>query len=191
MSCRENKSKKLKQQRNVKKINKTKLNTHPLIHYFINYLHNVTLCSSAIVLLILTRVHLANLLYEGLIKTCDNGATYWNHKVLVQALHKGIDSSNTSSLMKESQEKIKQPPYRSLMSKVHMMTGKMLTNHTFVFYFFKNPDDRWIGDPTCCIRCMHLDDCTPYALFTMWGMLCLAHTAASSSSLQEKIMNTN
>lgn len=55
--------------------------------------------SSAIVLLTLTRVHLADLLYEGLIKTCNYGATYWNHEVLVQALYEGIDSSYTSTLM--------------------------------------------------------------------------------------------
>ena len=48
----------------------------------------------------LTWVHLAYLLYEGLIKSCYYGATYWNHEVLVQALYKGIDSSHTSSLMK-------------------------------------------------------------------------------------------
>lgn len=51
-------------------------------------------------LTVLTRVHLADLLNEGLVETRDNGATYWNHEVLVQALHKGIDSSNTSTLVK-------------------------------------------------------------------------------------------
>lgn len=54
----------------------------------------------------LTWVHLTYLLYEGLIKTCDYGATYWNHEVLVQALHKGIYSSNTGPLMKDSQGQI-------------------------------------------------------------------------------------
>lgn len=81
------------------------INTHPLIYYSIDNLHSFALRSSAIVLLILTRVHLAYLLYEGLIKTCNYGATYWNHKVLVQALHKGIDSSNTSPLMKDTFKK--------------------------------------------------------------------------------------
>lgn len=61
--------------------------------------------SSAIVLLLLTWVHLAYLLYEGLIKTRDNGATYWNHEVLVQALHKGVDSSHTRPLFKDHQGK--------------------------------------------------------------------------------------
>lgn len=73
--------------------------THPHVWYIINYIHDFTSHSSAIVLLTLTRVHLADLLYEGLIKTCDYGATYWNHKVLVQALYEGIDSSYTSTLM--------------------------------------------------------------------------------------------
>jgi len=36
---------------------------------------------------------------------------------------------------------------------------------------------------------MHLVDCTPYALLTMWGILCLAHIAASSSSLQDNIIS--
>lgn len=53
---------------------------------------------------VLTWVHLANLLNEGIVKTCDYGATYWNHEVLVQTLHEGIDSSNTSSLMKSEKE---------------------------------------------------------------------------------------
>lgn len=42
------------------------------------------------------------------------------------------------------------------------------------------------GALTCCIRCMHLDACTPYALFTMCGTSYLAHMAASSSSLGER-----
>lgn len=46
----------------------------------------------------LTGVHPADLLNEGLIKTCDNSAAYWNHEVLVQALHKGVDPPDTSAL---------------------------------------------------------------------------------------------
>lgn len=74
------------------------------IQIYIHILTNFT--STAIVLLILAWIHLANLLNEGLIKTCDYGAPYWNHKVLVQALYKGINSSNTSPLMKDSPKKI-------------------------------------------------------------------------------------
>ena len=37
---------------------------------------------------------------------------------------------------------------------------------------------------TCSMRCIHLDDCTPYALLTMWGMSCLAHISDNSSNLQ-------
>lgn len=131
--------------------------------------------SSAIVLLTLTRVHLADLLYEGLIKTCNYGATYWNHKVLVQALYEGIDSSYTSTLMWDSGTKmwaITISVFRcELQVKWRMGRG-------------------WVVH-TCCIRCMHLDDCTPYALLTMWGRLCLAHTVASSSSLQDKSIHNN
>lgn len=39
---------------------------------------------------------------------------------------------------------------------------------------------------TCCMRCIHLDDWTPYALLTMCGMSYLTHIEASSSSLQHK-----
>lgn len=49
----------------------------------------------------LTWVHPADFLYEGLVKTCDYGAAYWNHEVLVQALNKGIDPSNTSPLIRD------------------------------------------------------------------------------------------
>ncbi len=144
-----------------------------LICYFINCLHGFPLHSSATVSLILTWVHLAYLLYEGLIKTCDYGATYWNHKVLVQALNKGVDSSNTSPLMEDT------------FKKTHAITGQVKTST----WTASKTSDKWWVTPACCMRCMHLDDCTPYALFTMWGMLYLAHTAASSSSLQAKMRN--
>lgn len=39
----------------------------------------------------LTWVHPAYLLYRGLIKSYDYGATYWNNQVLVQTLNKAID----------------------------------------------------------------------------------------------------
>lgn len=55
--------------------------------------------------LTLTWVHLAYLLYERLIKACNYSTTYWNHKVLVQALYKGIDSSHTRALMTDNPRK--------------------------------------------------------------------------------------
>lgn len=65
--------------------------------------------------LTLTWVHLAYLLYEGLIKTCNYSTTYWNHKVFVQALYKGVDSSHTGALMTDNPRK-----YLSVTSvKVH------------------------------------------------------------------------
>lgn len=64
--------------------------------------------------------------------------------------------------------------------------------YSFYFYSIKYDevmDWEW-GPDTCCMRCMHLDDCTPYALLTMWGMSYLAHIAASSSSLENHNTNT-
>lgn len=58
----------------------------------------------------LTRVHPADLLNEGLVKTGDDGAAYWNHEVLVQALHKGVDPPDTSALVRERRA---QPPASS------------------------------------------------------------------------------
>lgn len=45
-------------------------------------------------------------------------------------------------------------------------------------------NDWGLGVPTCSMRCIHFDDCTPYALFTICGILYLVHIAASSSTLQ-------
>lgn len=106
----------------------------------------------------LTGVHPADLLNEGLIKTCDNSAAYWNHEVLVQALHKGVDPPDTSALRTQTGSHPNAPAAPPVADICHCFL-------------------------TCCIRCMHLDACTPYALFTMCGTSYLAHMVASSSSL--------
>lgn len=61
----------------------------------------------------LTWVHSADLLDEGVVKTCDYGAPYWNHEILIQALNKGINPSNTSSLAES--EGNKQPSQSFLL----------------------------------------------------------------------------
>ena len=78
---------------------------------------------------LLTWVHLADLLYESLIKACDYGATYWNHKVLVQALNKRVNSSHTSPLMKIVQEEIE----ATTLSVTSDKSEKARGNHRFVF----------------------------------------------------------
>lgn len=168
---------------------------NPLIYHFINDFHSI--CSATVVST-LTWVHLAYLLYERLIKSCYYGATYWNHEVLVQALYKGIDSSHTSSLMKHSP--IKRVIKHSNDSK-HFDIIHLSSELSFSSSFNMQLLHKWRQvqvsykrhmDPhTCCMRCMHLDDCTPYALLTMWGMLYLAHIVASSSSLQDKTVHHN
>lgn len=45
-----------------------------------------------------TWIHLADFLNEGFIKSSNYSATYWNHKVFVQALNKSVDSTNPSPL---------------------------------------------------------------------------------------------
>ena len=162
--------------------------------------------SSTTVVSSLTWIHLAYLLYERLIKTCYYGATYWNHEVLVQALYKGIDSSHTSSLMTHSPIKrvINHSGQRTNDSKhfyiIHLsselsfsssLNMQLLHKWRQVQVFYKRHMDPGRLPHTCCMRCMHLDDCTPYALLTMWGMLYLAHMVASSSSLRDKTVHHN
>lgn len=49
-----------------------------------------------------TWIDFAYFLNKVVIKACNYGATYWNHEVLVQALDKSIDSSNSWALTRKT-----------------------------------------------------------------------------------------
>lgn len=50
---------------------------------------------------VVTWVHPADLLDEGLIEARDNSAAYGDQEVLVQALHEGVDPPDSSALTKQ------------------------------------------------------------------------------------------
>ena len=49
-------------------------------------------------IIILTWVHLTDLLHEGLVKASDDGPTHWDQEVLVQTLDEGVYPPDTSTL---------------------------------------------------------------------------------------------
>lgn len=59
---------------------------------------------------LVTWIHFADLLNEGLIEASNDSTTYWNHKIFVQALNKSIYSANSSTLYQKGQ-KIKSTAY--------------------------------------------------------------------------------
>lgn len=54
---------------------------------------------------LVTWIHFADLLNEGLIEASNDGTTYWNHKIFVQALNKSIYSAYSSTLYQKETKK--------------------------------------------------------------------------------------
>lgn len=50
---------------------------------------------------LVTWIHFADLLNEGLVEASNDSTTYWNHKIFVQALNKSIYSANSSTLYRK------------------------------------------------------------------------------------------
>lgn len=61
-----------------------------------------------------TWIHFADLLNERVTEASNDSATYWNHKIFVQTLHKSIYSASSRSLKRQTQNQDKkaiQPLY--------------------------------------------------------------------------------
>jgi len=54
---------------------------------------------------LVTWIHFADLLNEGLIEASNDSTTYWNHKIFVQALNKSIYSAYSSTLYQKGTTK--------------------------------------------------------------------------------------
>lgn len=60
---------------------------------------------------LVTWIHFADLLNEGLIEASNDSTTYWNHKIFVQALNKSIYSAYSSTLYQKQTNKQKSTAY--------------------------------------------------------------------------------